>query len=383
MNLQDLGGVDNAELRELLRQRIADQGSIPFSEFLELVLYHPTHGYYVACDPSLDYQSSPNVHPLFGACIARQIADFWRLLGQPETFTVFEAAAGSGRLARDILSFLAAEETELSELLRYVIQDPFSRSGPEFGSESKLAPGQGKLEVATELPTSEEIDGCIISNELLDALPFERVCRLDGRLLELRTSYEDGHFLDLAQPPSPEILAHFQALGIEPGEGCRAEVSLEAPRWLTRASAALRRGYILTLDYGYSASELYAPWRRQGTLLTFYRQASGEDPYAHIGRQDITASVDFSTLTSAGEAAGLRTIGGTSQAEFLAALGIGDAVSQQPAAAEFEAFYALRRAAIELTDPGNLGRIRTLFQGKNVPDKLPLGLSLTPSSGSF
>lgn len=383
MNLQNLGGDENVQLREIVRQRIEEQGPIPFSEFLQLVLYHPMHGYYVTSNPTLDYKSSPNVHPVFGACIARQIADFWRFLDRPASFTVFEAAAGSGQLAKDIVSFLDIEEPELAQRLRYVIQDPALRPGAAFAGRDKEAFAEDRFVVAAELPASEEIEGCILSNELLDALPFERVCQRDGRLLELRTGYADGHFVDVAQQPSSPILQHFRDSGVELAEGSQAEVNLAAPQWLTKASGALRRGYILTLDYGYQAAELYAPWRRQGTLLTFYRHTSGEDPYSHIGRQDITASVDFSNLVSTGQAAGLKTIGETSQAEFLAALGIGDAVSQRPAASEIEAYYALRRAAIELTDPADLGRIRALIQGKSVPDRLPLGLSLTPSRGSF
>lgn len=379
MNLQNFGGAENLELREIIRRHIAERGPIPFSEFIQLALYHPEHGYYVACDPSLDYQSSPNVHPVFGACLARQIAEFWRLLGQPATFTVFEAAAGNGKLAQDVVAFLAVEEPEFYGCLRYVTQDPYARGASETGTSSDKHLNRDTFAVATELPASEEIEGCILSNELLDALPVERVCQRDGNLFELRTGYEDGQFIDVLQTPSRAILDHFQTLGLELEEGCQAEVNLEAPRWLTRASAALRRGYVLTLDYGFSAASLYASWRRTGTLLTFYRHESGDDPYVHIGRQDITSSVDFSTLISAGEAAGLRTIGETSQAEFLAALGIGEAISRQPLASELEAFYTLRRSVIELTDPSNLGRIRALIQGKNVPADLPVGLSLTSS----
>ena len=383
MNLQNLAEDENVQLREIIRQRIEELGPLPFSEFLQLVLYHPVHGYYVTRDPTLDYKSSPNVHPVFGACIARQIADFWRLLNKPATFTVFEAAAGSGQLASDIVSFLDVEEPELARCLRYVLHDPASQPGEAFTAHGKKTVEGNRFEVATELPASEEIEGCILSNELLDALPFERVHQREGSLLELRTAFEDGHFFDVAQEPSSGILQHFRNLGVELAEGNQAEVNLEAPRWLIRASGALRRGYILTLDYGYRAAELYAPWRRMGTMLTFYHHTSGENPYAHIGRQDITASVDFSSLVSTGRAAGLETIGETSQAEFLVALGIGDAVSQRPGATEIEAYYALRRAAIELTDPADLGRIRVLIQGKNVPSQSPLGLSLTPLSGSF
>ena len=108
-------------------------------------------------------------------------------------------------------------------------------------------------------------------------------------------------------------------------------MNLEAPAWIARAANALTRGYVLTLDYGYEAPDLYASWRKRGTLLTFYRHTSSDDPYTHIGRQDITASVDFTTVRRAGEAAGLRTHGTTTQAELLANLGAGDLLAQPPA----------------------------------------------------
>jgi SAM-dependent MidA family methyltransferase len=359
-------GSHNETLLALIHRRINAEGPIPFSDFMRQALYHHELGYYLACDPTLDYQSSPNVHPIFGACLARQIAGFWREMGRPEHFTIFEAAAGNGRLCADILTSLQEEQPVLFELVRYVQQD-LSLEG-EVGRKRLLDAGvpETKIEIAEQLPTSSEIEGCIISNELLDALPFDRVVKRDGRLFELRVGLDDGRLVDIEAPLRPELEAHFAQLGLQPGEGCEAEVCLEATRWMKSAGNALKRGYILTLDYGYEAADLYAPWRKRGTLLTFYQQTSGEDPYERIGRQDITASVDFTSFIRAGEAAGLQTIGNLTQAEYLAALGIGDALTQAPTATDLERFYSLRRAAIELTDMSGLGRIRALLQSKNV-----------------
>ena len=184
-----------------------------------------------------------------------------------------------------------------------------------------------------------------------------------------------ARFVDVEAEPRPEVTDHFQALGVVPADGCEAEVCLTAPAWMTHAAKALRRGYVLTLDYGYEAPELYAPWRKRGTLLTFYRHTSGDDPYTRIGRQDITASVDFTSVRRAGEAAGLTTLGSKSQGEFLAALGIGEALASQPDTHQLEAYYALRRAVVELTDPAGLGRITALILGKGVPATLPQGLA--------
>lgn len=288
-------------------------------------------------------------------------------MGSPAAFTVFEAAAGSGRLCADVLASLREQEPDLYRLLRYVQQDP-SLLG-DYAMRRLLnagVPGE-KIEIAAALPKTNSLDGCIISNELLDALPFDRVRMREGRLYELRVGLEDGSFVDVETAPLAEIRDYFAALGLPgPGEGCEAEVCLPAAPWIRRAASALSRGYLLTLDYGYEAPDLYASWRRRGTLLTFYRQTSSDDPYARIGLQDITASVDFTTVRRAGEAAGLKTVLQATQAEYLAALGIADALAQPPAADRLEAYYAVRRAAIELTDMAGLGRIQVLLQSKGL-----------------
>lgn len=365
MNLSDLDATHNTALFDLLADRIQTSGPISFAEFYEAALYHPRHGYYFTSDPTRDFQSSPNVHPVFGAAIARRLAAFWRELGSPERFDVFEAGASTGRLAADVLRHLRTAEPQFYESIRYVMQDVALT--PESAADHLLDLGiaPGKVEVAASLPVSPQIEGCILSNELLDALPFHRVRRRDGELHELLVGFEDGAFVDLEAPPRPDITAHFDALGMLPGDGCDAEVNLVAPAWITRAASALRRGYVLTLDYGYEAPDLYAPWRKRGTLLTFYRHTSGDDPYARVGRQDITASVDFTSVMRAGEAADLRAVEFTTQSEFLAALGIGEALAQPPAAGQFEAYTALRRAVTELTDPAGLGRVRVLIQSKD------------------
>jgi SAM-dependent MidA family methyltransferase len=267
-----------------------------------------------------------------------------------------------------VLRYAASAEPDFYVAIRYVVQD-VTLGGPASRRRLEdLDLPAAKLEVATSLPDSPVIEGCILSNELLDALPFRRVRNRDGHLYELLVGIRDGAFTDVDAEPKPEITAHFEALGVRPGDGCTAEACLAAPAWMTHAAEALRRGYVLTLDYGYEASELYAPWRKQGTMLTFYRHTSGDDPYVRIGRQDITASVDFTSVRRAGESAGLMTLDTTAQAEFLAGAGAGEALASPPEAGHLEAYYALRRAVMELTDPAGLGRITVLLMGKGVRD---------------
>jgi SAM-dependent MidA family methyltransferase len=365
MNLSDLDATHNAALRDLIFERIRTSGPISFAEFYETALYHPRHGYYFTSDPTRDFQSSPNVHPVFGAALGHRIAAFWRELGSPAHFDVFEAGASSGKLAADILRYLRKDEPDLYDAIRYVVQD-VTFTGNTADHLVDVGVDLDKVEVATSLPATAQIEGCILSNELLDALPFHRVRRREGQLYELLVGLDGGILVDVEAPPRPDITAYFATLGLEVGEGCDAEINLGAQAWIARAAAALRRGFVLTLDYGYEAADLYAPWRKRGTLLTFYRHTSGDDPYARIGRQDITASVDFTSIMRAGEAAGLTTVEFTTQGEYLAGHGIGEALAQTPRPDQFEAYAALRRAVTELLDPAGLGRIRVLTQSKGL-----------------
>jgi SAM-dependent MidA family methyltransferase len=345
--------------------RIRGEGPISFADFMTLALYDPDHGYYNRIDHARDYQTSPDLHPVFGATVGKQVAEMWQRLGQPGRFTVFEDGAGSGKLAAGLLDWAAAEAPAFYTALHYEARD-LAGGRLDDGIADRHA---GKLTRREDWP--EVIEGCILTNELLDAFPVHRVRVEDGWLLELRVGLDGDRFVDVPSPASEALIAYFDALGLLPGEGCEAEVNLEAPRWVETAAHHLRRGYVITFDYGYEAVDLYAPWRKRGTLLTFYRHTSNDDPYARVGDQDITASVDFTSLRRAGEAAGLRTLGLVSQTAFLANLGIGEALTRRPDPNALEAHYALRRAIVELTDGVGLGRISVLVQGKDVPD-LPL-----------
>ena len=363
-----LSNESNRALRDIIAARIRREGPISFRDFMEAALYHPEHGYYTTCDPTLDYQSSPNVHPVFAWCLAGQLAEMWRLLGRPARFDVLECGAGSGRLAADLTRALARIEPELAEALRYRLQDRGYANPTRRAAAHEALERQGvAFEVREIMPEPSSVEGCVLSNELIDAFPVHRVRVEGGRLVELRVGLDGERFVEVLAEPSPAVVCYFHRLALLAGEGCDAEVNLDAPAWMRQAATALRRGYVLTLDYGYAAPELYAPSRRQGTLLTFHRHTSGSEPFERIGRQDMTASVDFTTLLRAGAEAGLASMGLTTQSRFLAAAGIGGALPARPQREDLEAFHALRRAIVELTDPDGLGRIKVLLQGKGAP----------------
>jgi SAM-dependent MidA family methyltransferase len=356
-----------------LRARIQSDGPITFREFMDAALYHPRYGYYTAgrapTSRGGDYVTSPEVHPVFGALVCKQLLEFWRALERPSTFTIVEAGAGSGLLARDIL-VRAQLDPDFAAAIRYCIVEPRD-SLREIQQQSLTQAGVGVENARWEQDFPTPFEGCIVTNELLDAFPVHRVVRQGDALREVYVTSDAGGFRDeLGLLSNPELVAYFDALDIRPGEGCYAEVNLEAPRWIARAASALSRGYVLTFDYGYEAPELYAPWRRDGTLLCSYRQSASSDPYQRVGKQDITSSVDFTTLRRAGEEAGLHTIAMTDQAQFLVRMGIGaglGAVANGPSA-QIEEYFARRNVVLDLIDPAKLGRIKVLLQAKHAPD---------------
>ncbi|MEX1021987.1 MAG: SAM-dependent methyltransferase, partial [Dehalococcoidia bacterium] len=169
-------------------------------------------------------------------------------------------------------------------------------------------------------------------------------------------------------PSTPAIAAYFDALGLLPGDGATAEVGLAAVDAMRRIAARVERGYILTIDYGYEARELYASWRTQGTLMAFRRHSPQPDVLAEPGLTDLTYHVDFTSLAAAaGE--GWTSAKPVSQSEALSVLGLPAAVrtAADRAAQDVHRYAAERRAADTLTDPSGLGRIRVLAMAKGAP----------------
>ncbi len=369
---------ENEALKEVIIARIEREGRISFRDFMEMALYAPHIGYYTSRREKIgrsgDYVTSPEVSPIFGVMVGRQLREMWEALRQPASFQVVEAGAGTAALCRDIVRWARRAAPAFHDALRYTIvevSDALAERQRETIDSEGLA---DKVQWRDELPG--EIEGCILSNELLDAMPVHRVAVEGGGLREVYVTWDGGCFREELGPPStPELAAHFERLGLLPGDGCQAEVNLAALDWMRGAAAALRRGFLLTFDYGYEAADLYAPWRRHGTFLCFHRHNPSDDPYARIGRQDMTSHVDFTSIRRPGEEAGLRTLGLVPQSEFLMNLGLPDAL---PAIGEgetnLEEYYIRRRAVVELVDPAGLGRIKVLVQVRDAGEVELTGL---------
>ncbi len=378
MSVEFEPAVENAVLKERIIQRIGDEGGIPFREFMAMALYEPGLGYYCARREKMgrqgDYLTSPEVGPLFGAMLGRQLLAMWTALDRPAHFQVVEAGAGTGALCLDILRWTRRAAPDFSTALTYTIVEA-SPALRERQEETLLSAGlASSVQWRDSLP--QTVNGCIFSNELLDAMPVHRVAVQDARLYEVFVTWDGAAFREeLREPSTPEIEDYFERLGVRLPDGCRAEVNLEAVRWVRQAAEALSQGFLLTIDYGHEAPELYAPWRKDGTLMCFYRHNPSTDPYVRLGRQDITAHVDFTSIRRAGEEGGLSTLGLLTQCEFLLDLGIREAMAPPGEGdAGLEDYYARRRQALELIDPAGLGRIKVLIQYKGLDERRALRL---------
>lgn len=357
----------NDALLEVIAAEIAGRGPITFERFMELALYHPTLGYYRSGKRRIgergDYVTSPYLSPLFGAIVARQVAQVWERLGSPATFDLVEMGAGDGRLTRDIAAWTMRADPPLAAALRATILEP----DPSLRDAQRRTVGHLPLQVrwvdTLDDLAAGSIEGCFISNELVDAFPVRLLAKRDRALREVRVDFRDGALVEvMAEHTDIDLPRHLPPLLAALPEGARVEVSLEAARWIVEVAPALGRGVVLTFDYGYPAAQMYAPWRPQGTLMAFYRHAVSSDPLAHPGEQDLTAHVDFTGLALAGRVAGLEPAGFTTQREFLTVLGIHQAVAAP--GLPLEETLARRRAVLALTDPAGLGRVRVLAQSK-------------------
>jgi SAM-dependent MidA family methyltransferase len=218
----------------------------------------------------------------------------------------------------------------------------------------------------------------MFSNELPDAFPVHRVEKVGQVLKELFVEIREGRFVEcLGDVSTPEVEQYFRRLNVELPDGYRTEVNLRAPGWMRQVAASMNRGVVITIDYGHSAEDLYSSERSKGTLLCYRWQMASEDPYIRVGYQDMTAHVDFTTLATVGEEAGLSVTGFTNQMSFLMGLGVEDMIAQlTPGTPEFQ-------AALHVLKPEGMGRtFKILVQHKGIETPALDGLSFKPFFGS-
>ena len=366
-------------LAELLADRIRRFGPITFADYMRECLYHPVHGYYSKAESKrfADYYTSVDVHAIFARLLARQFAEMWERIARPAEFTLVEAGAGVGRFAAEVLDFCEAKLPDFYAALRYVAMERSALRLAQAAIHSQRHSAAGHFAASGEIP-ARIATGCIFSNELMDALPVHRVVMDGGTLKEIFVGFRDGRFVDLAAPLSTcAISEYFAAQGIGLHERQHAEAGLEACDWIGEIGRRLERGYVLTIDYGHPAADLFDDHHMRGTLLAYQNHRASEDFYDSPGEQDLTVHVNFTALETWGKRTGLETAGFTSQTAFLLALGVGNEFADLYDEGQTEAERAKARLQLKtLIHPEGMGeRFQVLVQRKGVNASPLMGLA--------
>ena len=350
------------ELCARITETIAAAGGwIPFSRYQELALYEQGLGYYAGGSRKFgaegDFVTAPELTPLFGFALARQVAQ----VTAASSPVVIEAGAGSGRLAADLLRGLdaigAAPERylilELSGELRARQRDTIAREAPQLAS---------RVEWLDAMP--ETFSGCIVANELLDAMPVQVLTWRDKGLMERGISLdEEGNFVWAERPAD----ARLQALAAELPVSAPyvSEVAPIASAWVAEWGRRLERGAMILIDYGLPRHEYYHPQRSGGTLRCHYRHRAHDNPFWWPGLSDITTHVEFTAIAEAAHGAGLNVLGYTTQATFLMNCGIGELLAERQAESA-DATKALGAVQVLLA-PGEMGELfKVLACGRGI-----------------
>jgi SAM-dependent MidA family methyltransferase len=333
-----------------IRDEIARTGWMPFSRYMECALYAPGLGYYSGALQKFghdgDFVTAPELTPLFGRSLARQLAELMAL-SAPH---LIEAGAGSGRLAADLLAELdrlgAAPQSyrilELSADLRARQQALIAAELPHLST---------RVSWLDSLP--DAFDGVVIGNEVLDAMPVERLRNAAGRIEQAGLALDPSGQPALDWRPAPAALAdEARALGFT--DGYDSEINFAARAWVAEWARRIGRGALLLIDYGFPQAEYYHPDRRSGTLMCHYRHHAHTDALWMPGLNDLTAHVDFTAVAQAAFDAGMSLAGYTSQANFLLNCGVLELLDRDADALS----RAKQNAALnQLTSPAEMGEL--------------------------
>jgi len=357
------------DLTELIIQKIKNEGPICFQEFMEMCLYYPGLGYYATLNQigeHGDFYTSTSLTPVFGALIGKQLEEMWHNLGE-SPFTIVEYGAGTGMLCQDILIYLQNNDKMYDQLRYCIIEKSPAMRALERGRLNE------KVHWHDTIDEISAINGCILSNELIDNFAIHQVI-MEDELMEVFVDYKDS-FVEVLYPAKEELKRYMSEFGIELPKGFRTEINLEAIDWIKQIAAGLNRGYVITIDYGFRAVDLYKKCRNQGTLLCYNKHTINDCPYDNIGAQDITAHVNFTALSHWGAKNGLNECGFTDQSNFLFGLGFREYLNQMMSY-EKNIIQAAKKAAIIshtlLVDMGS--KFKVLIQEKGCNGKSLSGL---------
>jgi len=364
-------------LRERIEQEIRKRGPIPFSRYMELCLYEPGLGYYARSKEQFgkagDFYTSSDVHAVFGRLMARQFEETWRALGSPERIEIVELGPGRGLFARDVLGWSRQKFPDFFRALHYSLVETSEALREKLGAvlNEHIAAERAAVigDVASYVSTENVI---VFANEFFDALPVEVLSHHGA----MRVGWEAGRFVESFVSASAAEMEYLDRYSVHPEEGERVEAGLEAQPWMPRIAAALPRGLVVIIDYGYTREELLAG-RHRGTIMCYRQHSASDNPYEAPGEQDITAHVNFTALRAAGEQAGLDCLGLVTQSQFL--MGIGEETQFSDAFEDARLPQERAKRALQLkhlVTPAGMGEtFQVLVMSKGVEGKRAGGLS--------
>jgi len=358
------------ELGKQLRARIKSEGPITFREWMRTALYDEAEGYYrrphEIWGRDGDYRTSPERSDLFAATFARYFARLYQELGNPQTFSIIEIGGGAGQFAFGVLQTLDTYFPQVFAATRYVfeeISEPAQRAARQ-----RLLPFIERMKFGS-LDDLDIEPAIIFSNELLDAFPVHRVTVVDGTLHEYYVTLDSNEqFAWLIGPPSiSELAAHLNQNDIPVREGQIVEVNLAMEAWLAKAAAKLNQGYLITVDYGAEAADLYgSDEREKGTLRSFRKHAFVDDLLASPGESDLTSTINWTAIRAAGEKLRLEAVAFARQDKFLLEAGLLDQLAVQSENAGEGERMRLSTAAREMILPnGMAASFQVLVQKKH------------------
>jgi SAM-dependent MidA family methyltransferase len=363
---------EDTPLFEIVFQRIqkSQEGSISFSDYMELVLYHPEHGYYASPEERKvgrkgDFFTSVSVGPMFGFLLAQQIVVEWNTrLDAGSPLVIIEQGAHDGQLAADITAALRDHPEIDPTLITYRIVDP--RAKTRAFLEKRFSDSPIRIEIVSTLEEGAAAQGIFLCNELLDAFPVDRIVYSNGEWKEQAVTREDDLPVWTERTLPPSLKPFCETLGGDFPEGYTTEICPGLPDWIRESSGLFDKGLWWIIDYGFEAEDYFSPHRKTGTLRCYRNHTATEDPFAFPGETDITAHVNFTHLREFGEAAGLKWLQYTDQHHFLIHAAKEWLLSMEGRPSDGKTAQQLRQFQT-LTHPGLMGQqFKVAELGKNL-----------------
>lgn len=346
-------------LVERLRARIKQDGPITFRDWMQAALYDDREGYYCRPGPvrqgrAGDYRTAPESSPLFAATFARYFSKLFVELGSPSSWTICEAGAASGEFADGVLTALQSHHPKVFAATSYVIDEvsPDARTR----TAARLSDFLDRIKFQRLIKVENQFGvGIVFSNELIDALPVHRVTTRRGKLRELCIGLDANKFVWVECDLGPRAADYCQRTRLRLDEDQIAEINLDAEDFISRAASTVKRGFVITVDYGAERNELIgAPHRREGTLRAFHRHQLFSDVLARPGEQDLTTTVDWTQIKDAGARAGLETLRHERLDQFLLQEGLLDELETLTSSLSDVDVLRLRTSAREMIMPQGL-----------------------------